>query len=118
MANLDPVLVGATPVTLPAGLTYAASQSHTISLPNGIKKGHRLLLQITATAAGDIIFIEGVNPPSFRPLGNFVLSTAANTTYFVVLESARFINASGQIAFSTGTGAAGTIRAYVLEEVS
>jgi hypothetical protein len=118
MANLDPVLVGATPVTLPAGLTYAASQSHTISLPNGIKKGHRLLLQITATAAGDITFIEGVNPPSFRPLGNFVLTTAANTTYFVVLESARFINASGQIAFSTGTGAAGTIRAYVLEEVS
>ena len=117
MANLDPVLVGATPVTLPAGLTYAASQSHTISLPNGIKKGHRLLLQITATAAGDITFIEGVNPPSFRPLGNFVLATAANTTYFVVLESARFINASGQIAFSTGTGAAGTIRAYVLEEV-
>jgi hypothetical protein len=117
MANLDPVLVGATPVTLPTGLTYAASQSHTISLPNGIKKGHRLLLQITATAAGDITFIEGVNPPSFRPLGNFVLSTAANTTYFVVLESARFINASGQIAFSTGTGAAGTIRAYVLEEV-
>jgi hypothetical protein len=117
MANLDPVLVGATPVTLPAGLTYAASQSHTISLPNGIKKGHRLLLQITATAAGDITFIEGVNPPSFRPLGNFVLTTAANTTYFVVLESARFINASGQIAFSTGTGAAGTIRAYVLEEV-
>jgi hypothetical protein len=118
MANLDPVLIGATPVTLPAGLTYAASQSHTISLPNGIKKGHRLLLQITATAAGDITFIEGVNPPSFRPLGNFVLTTAANTTYFVVLESARFINASGQIAFSTGTGAAGTIRAYVLEEVS
>ena len=118
MANLDPVLVGATPVTLPAGLTYAASQSHTISLPNGIKKGHRLFLQITATAAGDITFIEGVNPPSFRPLGNFVLTTAANTTYFVVLESARFINASGQIAFSTGTGAAGTIRAYVLEEVS
>jgi hypothetical protein len=75
-------------------------------------------LQITATAAGDITFIEGVNPPSFRPLGNFVLTTAANTTYFVVLESARFINASGQIAFSTGTGAAGTIRAYVLEEVS
>ena len=118
MANLDPVLVGATPVTLPAGLTYAASQSHTISLPNAIKKGHRLLLQITATAAGDITFIEGVNPPSFRPLGNFVLTTAANTTYFVVLESARFINVSGQIAFSTGTGAAGTIRAYVLEEVS
>jgi len=118
MANLDPVLVGATPVTLPAGLTYAASQSHTISLPNAIKKGHRLLLQITATAAGDITFLEGVNPPSFRPLGNFVLSTAANTTYFVVLESARFINASGQIAFSTGAGAAGTIRAYVLEEVS
>ena len=117
MANLDPVLIGATPVTLPAGLTYAASQSHTISLPNGIKKGHRLLLQITATAAGDITFIEGVNPPSFRPLGNFVLTTAANTTYFVVLESARFINANGQIAFSTGTGATGTIRAYVLEEV-
>jgi hypothetical protein len=117
MANLDPVLVGATPVTLPAGLTYAASQSHTISLPNGIKKGHRLLLHIAATTAGDITFLEGVNPPSFRPLGNFVLSTAANTTYFVVLESARFINASGQIAFSTGTGAAGTIRAYVLEEV-
>ena len=117
MANLDPVLVGATPVTLPAGLTYAASESHTISLPNNIKKGHRLLLQITATAAGDITFIEGVNPPSFRPLGNFVLTTAANTTSVVVLESARFINANGQIAFSTGTGAAGTIRAYVLEEV-
>jgi hypothetical protein len=118
MANLDPVLVGATPVTLPAGLTYAASQSHTISLPNAIKKGHRLLIHVAATTAGDITFIEGVNPPSFRPLGNFVLSTAANTTYFVVLESARFINASGQIAFSTGAGAAGTIRAYVLEEVS
>ena len=117
MANLNPVLVGATAVTLPAGLTYAASESHTISLPNGIKKGHRLLLQITATAGGDITFIEGVNPPSFRPLGNDVLSTAANTTYFVVLESARFVNASGQIAFSTGTSAAGTIRAYVLEEV-
>jgi hypothetical protein len=118
MANLDPVLVGATPVTLPAGLTYAASQSHTISLPNAIKKGHRLLIHVAATTAGDITFIEGVNPPSFRPLGNFILSTAANTTYFVVLESARFINASGQIAFSTGAGAAGTIRAYVLEEVS
>ena len=118
MANLDPVLVGATPVTLPAGLTYAASQSHTISLPNAIKKGHRLLIHVVATTAGDITFIEGVNPPSFRPLGNFVLSTAANTTYFVVLESARFINANGQIAFSTGTGATGTIRAYVLEEVS
>jgi hypothetical protein len=118
MANLDPVLVGATPVTLPAGLTYAASQSHTISLPNAIKKGHRLLIHVAATTAGDITFLEGVNPPSFRPLGNFILSTAANTTYFVVLESARFINASGQIAFSTGAGAAGTIRAYVLEEVS
>jgi len=117
MANLNPVLVGATPVTLPAGLTYAASQSHTISLPNEIKKGHRLLLHIAATTAGDITFLEGNNPPSFRPLGNFVLSTAANTTYFVVLESARFINASGQIAFETGAGAAGTIRAYVLEEV-
>jgi len=117
MANLDPVLVGATAVTLPAGLTYAASQSHTISLPNAIKKGHRLLLQITATAAGDITFLEGNNPPSFRPLGDFVLATAANTTYFVVLESARFVNASGQIAFSTGAGATGTIRAYVLEEV-
>jgi hypothetical protein len=118
MANLEPVLVGATPVTLPAGLAYTASQSHTISLPNAIKKGHRLLLHIAATTAGDITFIEGVNPPSFRPLGDFVLATAANTTYFVVLESARFINASGQIAFSTGTGATGTIRAYVLEEVS
>jgi len=118
MANLDPVLVGATPVMLPAGLTYAASQSHTISLPNAIKKGHRLLIHVAATTAGDITFLEGVNPPSFRPLGNFVLSTAANTTYFVVLESARFINANGQIAFSTGTGATGTIRAYVLEEVS
>jgi hypothetical protein len=118
MANLNPTLVGATAVTLPAGLAYTASQNHTISLPNTIKKGHRLLLHIEATAAGDITFAEGVNPPSFRPLGNFVLTTAANTTYFVVLESARFVNASGQIAFSTGTGATGTIRAYVLEEVS
>jgi len=118
MANLNPTLVGATAVTLPTGLAYTASQNHTISLPNAIKKGHRLLLHIEATTAGNITFLEGDNPPSFRPLGNYVLSTAANTTYFVVLESARFINANGQIAFSTGTGATGTIRAYVLEEVS
>jgi len=118
MANLNPVLVGAAAVPLPAGLTYAASQTHTISLPNEIKKGHRLLLQITATSAGNITFAEGTNPPSFRRLGEFVLATAANTTYFVVLETARFINADGQIEFSTGAGAGGTIRAYVLEEVS
>jgi hypothetical protein len=64
------------------------------------------LVAINATSVGTspkLNILAGTNPPAFRAdLGNLAISLTANRTIWVgPLESARFLNATGYLKFST-----------------
>ena len=62
---------------------------------------YNVLLEVTNTSVGDNMTVDvlaGNNPPAFRSgLGNLSMTVVPGTPQLVVLESARFAQATGKI---------------------
>lgn len=75
----------------------------------------RLLLAFTGTASGAAMILAGTNPPAVRAgLGYLPVPVQEGNDTFVVIESARFAQANGDIYIDFTSGCAGTVAAYRL----
>jgi hypothetical protein len=102
----------------PASTAIDAANNHVI--PAGAKT-RRLLLRIVNTFAGSktVTIKAGVNPPSVRAgIGDLaVVMGAQNDVAYVVLESARFAQANGDIYVDVAAATTGSILALRLPAV-
>lgn len=102
----------------PATTALDATNQHVI--PAGSDSG-RLLLRITNTFAGSkVVTVKaGVNPPAFRAgIGDLAITMGAqNDVAYVLLESARFAQANGDIYIDLAASMTGTILALRLPAV-
>jgi len=120
MAKLEITIV-ALPVN--TGVTQVAGMSlATIATDGGqIKSSNtqKMLLRVSNTAAGpkNITIVAGVNPPSVRAAGDLVIAVTNATTAYIVLESARFVQADGYIYVNAEAATTGDCQAYRLTGV-
>ena len=110
-----PANAGTAPV---AGTAVDPTNGHVVAAGSVTR---RLLLHLknTAVAAKTFTIKAGVNPPAFRAeLGDLVVSVPANTgERFVIIESARFVQANGDIWIDVEAAATGNEAAYRLGKV-
>ncbi len=112
-----------TPLAQPtADVLDTGTAAVTLSLTPG-GDTHNILLEFINTAEADddmtVTVLAGDNPPAFRnTLGNLEFTVEQNDVYYLVVESARFMQSDGKIDIkftpaSTKTQTM-TVRAYKL----
>lgn len=110
-----PANAGTAPV---AGTAADPTNGHAIAAGSDMR---RILLHVknTAAAAKNVTIKAGANPPAVRAgVGDLVISVPATTgERFVVLESARFAQANGDINVDLEAGTTGNQAAYRLGDV-
>lgn len=110
--------------SLPVNAGTAAAAGVAINPANGavVATGGfmgRLLLYVMVTNAGggNVTVKKGVNPPAFRSgLGDLAISFAQNDEKYIVVESARFAQANGDLYLDFDAGLTGVVAAYALAE--
>lgn len=99
----------------PAGTTADQPNGHTIPVAG---RPQRVIVRLTNTNGTNRVatFKAGVNPPAFRQsLGDLAVTVPATTgDVFVVLESARFVQADGSIWLDLAASFAGTVTAIAM----
>lgn len=107
-----PVNAGTAPAT---GVSADPANGHVVQAGGDTSK---LLVHVTNTAAAakNVTVLAGGDPPAFRAgAGNLVVSVpATNGARYLVLESARFAQATGDIYIDLETGMTGTLTCYRL----
>ncbi len=102
----------------PAGVDISPTNGAVIAAPGDCQ---RLLLRVTNTAGADkaVTIKAGVNPPAFRKdLGDLAVTVAATTgVQYIVVESARFVQADGTINVDFAAAMTGKITALKLPAV-
>ena len=104
--------------TVPATTAVDPTNDHVVT-PAGPTDRLLFHLKNTAGAGKTFTFKAGVNPPAFRKdLGDLIVSLAATTgEQFVVIESARFMQADGTLNLDVEAGATGNEAVYRLPTV-
>lgn len=104
--------------TAAAGTAVDPTNGHVIAAGSDMR---RILLHLknTAVAAKNFTVKAGVNPPAFRGgVGDLIIAVPATSgERFVVLESARFAQANGDIWLDAEAAATGNEAAYRLGDV-
>ncbi len=81
-------------------------------------KTRRLVIQVknTAGAQGTLSLVPGANPPAFRQgMGTATVTVPATTgERFILVESARFAQANGDIYLDFSAGMTGSVNVYRL----
>jgi len=85
------------------------------SLPSG----ERLLLKFLGVAASNTItIVAGARPPSQRAgLGSLTFALTTTQVKYIVVETARFLQANGTIRATAGAGDTTTCAAFILPKV-
>lgn len=98
----------------PTGTAIVAANTHVIT---PTKPGSKVVVRLTNSFAGakDFTILKGGNPPADASgQGDLVISLAQNDVVFVVLESARFLQANGTYRINVAASTTGFIAAIQL----